>query len=265
MPRKKITDRLNAKWLKEVEFRIRRLPVDAPYKAFFQTITRTKLDYLAVRAPVLNKLIREGFSFYDKSDKEILRIWSQVWNRAFLHDVMSLPLIYYRWKSATLSPTHFRMFKSWMERIENWAHADQLCQLFSILYERYPKLVEPTLRQWNRSKNPWKHRASVVSTIYYASKKRTPPSRQTVLSLVEPLLCDPDHYVQKGVGWQLREAHKLWPREILKFLESHVLELPAITFSYATEKLSQKDKHRLKQKRLQARLKLKPSLWRKHP
>lgn len=241
--------------LKEIENRVQHLPVDTPYKAFFGAVTRTKLPFLAVRAPVLNQLVRDGFSFYEKPDKEILHIWGQVWNQTFLHDVMSLPLIYYRWKSSTLTPAHFRAFKSWMERIENWAHADQLCQLFSILYERYPKLVEPTLRQWNRSKNPWKRRASVVSTIYYVSKKRTPPSRQTVLSLVKPLLRDSDPYVQKGVGWQLREAYKLWPREIFVFLEECVLELPAITFSYATEKLSPKDKRRLKLKRSQARLK----------
>lgn len=239
--------------LKEVESRVHQLPVDASYKAFFQPITRTNLKFLAVRMPDLNRLVRDGFSFYEKPDKEILRIWSQVWNRASLHDVMSLPLIYYRWKSSTLTPAHFRAFKSWMERIENWAHADQLCQLFSILYERYPKLVEPTLRQWNRSKNPWKRRASVVSTIYYASKKRTPPSRQTVLSLVKPLLRDSDPYVQKGVGWQLREAYKLWPSETLKLLESRVLELPAITFSYATEKLPSKEKKTMKLHRKESR------------
>lgn len=243
-------------WFKEIDDRVHRLPVDAPYKTFFQSVTKTQLPFLAIRVPVLNKLVREGFSFYSKTDKEILQIWNAVWNQASLHDTMSLPLIYYRWKLSALTPAHFRVFTSWMEHIENWAHADQLCQLLSILYERYPKLVEPTLQQWNRSKNPWKRRASVVSTIYYASKKRTPPSRQRVLSLIQPLLRDPDHYVQKGVGWQLREAYKLWPREILRFLESHVIELPAITFSYATEKLTKKDKQRLKLQR---------ALWRKIP
>ncbi|MBI4592377.1 DNA alkylation repair protein [Candidatus Uhrbacteria bacterium] len=239
--------------LQEVETRVRKLPVDAPYKAFFQPVTRTKLAFLAVRIPNLHRLVRDGFSFYKKTDREILKDWDQVWNQATLHDVMSLPLIYYRWKSSTLTSADFYVFKRWMERVENWAHADQLCQLLSILYEKNPKLVEPTLRQWNHSKNPWKRRASVVSTIYYASPRRTPPSRKTVLSLIVPLLQDPDLYVQKGVGWQLREAYKLWPREILTFLESHITELPAITFSYATEKFSARDKQRLKKKRVNQR------------
>ncbi len=240
-------------YLKEVETRVRALPIDLAYKAFSESVTKTSLPFLAVRGPDLNHAVRAGFSFYEKSDDEVLRIWDQVWSQATLRDVMSLPLIYYRWKSSELTPKHFSVFKEWMERIENWGHADQLCQLLSILYERHPKLVEPTLRQWNRSMNPWKRRASVVSTIYYASPRRTPPSRKTVLSLIEPLLRDKDPYVQKGVGWQLREAYNLWPREILRFLESHVLELPAITFSYATEKLSKSDKTRLKEKRRASR------------
>ena len=204
-----------ADFLKEVETRVRALPVDPGYKAFSKTIAKTDLPYLAVCLPDLQRLVREGFSFYELSDKEILEVWNRIWRTTNLHDVMTLPLVYYRWKSSTLTAEHFRVFRGWIERIENWAHADQLCQLLSMLYEIHPTLVEPTLRQWNRSRNPWKRRASVVSTIYYASKKRTPPSRKIVLSLIEPLLQDKDLYVQKGVGWQLREAYNLWPSEIL--------------------------------------------------
>ncbi|MFA4845317.1 MAG: DNA alkylation repair protein [Patescibacteria group bacterium] len=120
-------------------------------------------------------------------------------------------------------------------------------------FERYPKLILPTLLQWNRSSNPWKRRASIVSTIYYASKKRKAPAIKTVLSLVEPLICDRDPYVQKAVGWQLREAYKLWPREILLFLNRHALDLSAISFSYATERLSVRDKDALKQRRKEKR------------
>lgn len=194
-----------------------------------------------------------GFSFYDESPDRILNVWDRIWRHATVHEVMSLPLFYYRRHKQDLNPASWKRMKGWIGRVENWEHADMLCALFSIFYERYPGLVEPTLRQWNRSKNPWKRRASIVSTIYYANKKRKAPSIKTVLSLIKPLLHDQDVYVQKGVGWQLREAYNLWPRKTLAFLEVHILELPATTFSYATEKLTQVDKRRLKQKRARHR------------
>lgn len=239
--------------LKEVESHLRRAIIHDPqYKAFRQKTT--SLEVLGLRLPVMQKIEQGGFSFYQNPPETVLRIWSEIWSKARVHEVMYLPLFYYRRHLNQLDLAHWRRMKQWIERVESWEHADALCTLFSVLYGRFPKLVEPTLRQWNRSTNPWKRRASVVSTIYYASKKRTPPSRRTVVALVKPLLRDSNPYVQKGVGWQLREAYKLWPREILKFLESHVLELPAVTFSYATEKLTKKDKQRLKLKR---------ALWRK--
>lgn len=234
--------------LKEVEKSLRQSAIHDPeYKAFRQKTTSLKV--LGLRLPAMHHIEESGFTFYKESSKTILNTWNEIWSKTDVHEAMSLPLFYYRRHLDSLDLAHWRVMKQWIERVENWEHADCLCALFSIFYEHYPKLVEPTLKKWNRSSNPWKRRASVVSTIYYASKKRSPPSRQTVLSLIEPLLRDSDSYVQKGVGWQLREAYKLWPSEILKFLEEHVTELPAITFSYATEKLTKKDKLRLKSAR----------------
>lgn len=234
--------------LKEVENSLHCAVIHDPqYKAFRQKTT--KLTVLGLRLPVMHEIERQGFKWYIDDENVMLDQWTRIWNQSNVHEVLSLPLFYYRRHLERLDKTHWHVMKRWIERVENWEHSDSLCALYSIMFERYPKLVEPTLRQWNRSKNPWKRRASVVSTIYYASPRRTPPPRQTILPLVEPLLRDPDPYVQKGVGWQLREAYKLWPREILNFLEVHALELPAITFSYATEKLSHKDKQRLKKQR----------------
>lgn len=234
--------------LKEVEDSLKKLVADDPvYKAFREKTTR--LQVLGLRLPLMQKREQAGFSFYQKKEKDIFNEWNSVWNRSRIHEVLSLPLFYYRRHKTDLTPIHWNYFKKWIERIENWEHADSLCYLYSFLYEKYPDLVEPTLKQWNRSKNPWKRRASVVSTIYYASKNRKAPSLKIVFSLIEPLIQDKNPYVQKAVGWQLREAYKLWPEKTLLFLKKHLLDLPAITFSYATEKLSKKEKEIFKRKR----------------
>ena len=221
---------------------------DPAYKAFREKTTN--LHVLGLRLPVIQKIEQAGFSFYPKKDEETLKEWDMIWNRSQIHEAMSLPLLYYRRHKQELSPVHWKTMRTWIKRVENWEHADSLCYLYSLLYEKYPDLVEPTFKQWNRSKNPWKRRASVVSTIYYVRKNRKAPPIKIVLSLIEPLIQDKNPYVQKAIGWQMREAYKLWPEEILLFLKKHLLDLPAITFSYATEKLSKKEKKIFKRKRL---------------
>lgn len=224
---------------------------DETYKAFRKNVTN--LNVLGLRVPVIKGVEKLGFSFYHKPEKLILKTWDFIWKQSDIHEVMSLPLFYYRRHKQKLDVTHWKTMKQWINRVENWEHADALCQLYSIMYERHTKLIEPTLRTWNTSNNSWKRRASIVSTIYYASKNRKPPSRKVVLSLIEPLLLDKDPYVQKAVGWQLREAYNLWPTDVLKFIDIHISNLSPISFSYATEKLDKKTKTVLKAKRKRTR------------
>jgi 3-methyladenine DNA glycosylase AlkD len=220
---------------------------DPEYKTFREKTT--KLSVLGLRLPVIHKIEMSGFPFYKDTSKQVLQTWSHIWQTSKIHEAMLVPLLYYRRNIHLLDDEHWRTMKRWIERVENWEHADALCALYSIHLEKVPKLVMPTLKKWNRSQNPWKRRASIVSTIYYASPRRKTPTLKTVLSLIKPLLRDKDAYVQKAVGWQLRECYKLWPRQTFEFFKKHVLSFSAIAFSYATEKLTAQEKKTLKKLR----------------
>lgn len=224
---------------------------DPEYKAFREKCTNMKV--LGLRLPVMRSLIKKGFYFYNKSDKEILSIWNTIWKEATTHEVAAMALYYYTEKKRELTPTHWNTMKSWVNKLDSWEHADTLCYIYSRLYELYPELVEPTLFKWNTSKNPWIQRCSIVSTIYYASKNRKAPKVTTVLKLIEPLISHTDPYVQKAVGWQLREVYNLDPKRGLAFINKHLTTLSAISFSYATEKLTKEQKIPMKLVRKKAR------------
>jgi 3-methyladenine DNA glycosylase AlkD len=225
----------------------RHVVLDPTYKSSRENIT--KLNVLGLRLPVIQVIERKGFSFYQKEPTEILHTWNTIWNEATVHEVMYLPLFYYRRNKHLLDPTHWKTLKKWVQKIENWEHADTLCQLYSYLLEYHPTQVNPTLQKWNTSKNPWVQRASVVSTIYYANKNRKAPPLKFVFDLIEPLIPHKNPYVQKAVGWQLREAYKLNPEKTLIFLNKHMVSLSAISFSYATEYIPKDQRHQMKKQR----------------
>lgn len=201
----------------------------------------------------LRPRLKQGFSFSQLPDVQQWKIWNFILRNSHMHEAQMTALRFAESRVMTNGAKEWRVLRGWVDFVDNWSHSDVLSKIYSFLLERHPKLVKPTLRQWNRSKNPWKRRASVVSTIYYASKKRTPPPIKTVLSLIEPLIDDRDPYVQKAVGWQLREAYKLWPLETLAFLEKYLLRFSATSFSYATEKLPANTKTLLKHRRSEHR------------
>lgn len=141
--------------------------------------------------------------------------------------------------------------------IENWWHSDSLSSIYArILEEELAKKdstqseVLKKLEKWNKSLNLWERRQSVVSLFYYASqrKKKILPV-QIVINLINNLLQDEEYYVQKGVGWALRETYQVYPEEIKIFLLKKARILSAVSWQAATEKLEKDFKKKLKEVR----------------
>lgn len=51
------------------------------------------------------------------------------------------------------------------------------------------------------------------------------------------LLPDKEYYVQKGVGWTLREVYNVYPNETLTWLKQDIKLLSSIAFTIAIEKM----------------------------
>jgi len=220
---------------------------DTDYNAFRKKCTH--YPSWGIRLPDLRAVYEKGFSFSHEPHEVQSKIWNNIWREAPVHEAMHLPLFYFEERKDKLTPKDWMLLKTWISRIDGWEHSDMLSKIYSFLLERFPKLVYPTLKTWNHSPNPWKRRNSIVPLILYASKKRTYLPASHILPLVKSLLKDPDPYIQKAVGWTLRECHTVYPKETLKFLEAHIHTLSATSFSYATERLAATEKQSLKQKR----------------
>jgi 3-methyladenine DNA glycosylase AlkD len=185
----------------------------------------------------LRPRLKQGFSFSHLPEHKQWKIWDFIFQNSNIHEAQMAALRFAESRVNFNGAEQWKILKCWIKKIDNWAHSDVLSKIYSYLLEKETHGILPSFQEWNHSSNPWKRRASVVSTIYYASRRRKAPPFETVITLIKPLLEDKDTYVQKGVGWQLREAYNLWPKETVTFLKLHLFKLPAITFSYATEKL----------------------------
>lgn len=211
-------------------------------------IINTQLKYLGIPVPMQRKLAKIGYSFSGYDHKDLRKIWDEVWQTAKTHETMNQGLIYFE-SVKRLSKEDWEVLKKWAEKIENWEHSDRLAKLIAQLHEDYPKAVYPTLKMWNKAESPWLRRLSVTGLLFFATLRKSQPNLKKILTLVEPLLKDKDPYVQKGVGWTLRESYNIYPKSTLNFIEKNVKNLSATAFSYSTEKISKKDKERLKKMR----------------
>lgn len=143
----------------------------------------------------------------------------------------------------------------WIKRIDNWAHSDCLTHYYAALLEEIPELVYPQLQKWNCSNKPWERRQSVLSLLDYARFRKIKLPFKKIIVLVENILNDENYFVQKGIGWCLRETYIVYPKETYSFLIENHKRITATAFSSAGEKLSADKKEKLKSLRKKSRKK----------
>jgi 3-methyladenine DNA glycosylase AlkD len=236
------------KELQEVERALKKL-ADKTRATHDARYYNTRFICLGLNAKSQQSLFKNGYSFSELDHTTQKKIWNFIFKNAKTHEAMNQALMYFDARRDQLEPADWRVLKSWASRVENWVHSDTLCGIYSRLHEQYPELVYPQLLTWNRAKNPWLRRISIVSLIYYVSPNRKAPSVLRVFPLVTSLIRDKDPYVQKGVGWTLRECYKLRPESTFAFLKHYIKDLAPTSFSYATEKVTKKEKETLKKLR----------------
>jgi len=206
---------------------------------------------LSIRVPVIRKIKSKEKLFTDYPDREKILIWSHIWENSKYFESMSLAL--YNYQHKTLSKIEINHIFKWVERCVCWEHSDDLSKIFALALEEQPKLVYPVLLKWNKSKNLWKRRQSLVSLIEYHGKRKKVLPFNKLSPLIINLLNDKEYYVQKGLGWTLREVHSVYPEKGLSFIKKYLFDISPVAYSAATEKLNKRTKTEFKNLRKLAR------------
>lgn len=211
---------------------------------------QSKLRFLGLRMPDLHAALKKGFSFSHLESRDVAKIWEQIWTHSDCFEVMTAALLwFYHPKQRRELRAYWPILKKMSVKIDNWAHADGLSGIYAIILEEDPKTILPVLHHWNQSKKPWDRRLSIVSLFYYSSQRQKYLPVKQILSLVKTQLQFDHYYVQKGVGWTLRESHNVYPKETFAFITEHIHMLSAHAFSTSIEKMSTPQRQLLKEKR----------------
>jgi len=97
----------------------------------------------------------------------------------------------------------------------------------------------------------------LVGMLLYSKKRKTLLPAAKLLDMVGPLIADKDYFVQKGLGWALREIGNIYPEETMAFLNKHCTILHSVAFTTAVEKIDAQIKEMLKARRKEQRHKRK--------
>jgi len=242
------------KYTKEVENTLNRLSLknDKQKAEKLKKYIGTNLNVLGLVTKIQIDAHKKGFSFYSEQKEETFLILNDIYQESNVFEVKNIAYIFLDKNHKHIShQTQLNILPKWVKHVDNWAHSDGLSKYLSKLVENdntNEKMLS-IIKKWNKSKNLWERRQSLISLFYYARTKNKHVSFELTQELVSPLLNDKEYYVQKAVGWTLRESYNVYPKLTYTFIEQNIKNISPTAFTTCLEKMTKKQKDTLKEKR----------------
>lgn len=177
--------------------------------------------YLGVSNPVLNRLTAEWRKALDIKDQ--IDLADQLW-RSNIYEARLAAAKLLTQNRIKDDSAVWSLLLSWSPDFDSWAIADHVCMAGHKRITSNPaRLAE--IEPWTISPHMWRRRAALVITLPFA-KPKTPSgtevnARETVLGWAASYVDDPEWFIQKAIGWWLRDLSKKQPELVRDFLKTY--------------------------------------------
>lgn len=116
------------------------------------------------------------------------------------------------------------LLQSWVPDFDSWAIADHAASAISKRLVADPARLD-TVEDWTTSEHMWTRRAALVSTLPWAKFANPKPeqlaARERILGWAAGYVPDRDWFIQKAIGWWLRDLSKHDAERSKAFLAEH--------------------------------------------
>jgi 3-methyladenine DNA glycosylase AlkD len=85
---------------------------------------------------------------------------------------------------------------------------------------KYPEEVEPLITSWRNSNNLWLQRTCLIFQL----KHKEAIDFKLLTVLIDQFKGDKEFFIQKAIGWSLRQHSRTNPKEVKSYLENSGLE-----------------------------------------
>tara|TARA_Y100000310_G_scaffold3354_2_gene4294 strand:+ start:2420 stop:3142 length:723 start_codon:yes stop_codon:yes gene_type:complete len=200
-------------------------------KQFAEDIKRyikSPYEFYGIRVPEIRTLAKRLHEEHEL--REFYSIFNKLWKSGY-HEEMSLALYTLQLYEKEFDLKTWKFLKSKLKDIKTWDQIDAVSSfIIGKILLKHPAL-EKELIKLSKSRNFWMRRIAIVSTLPLIKKGDI----KLTMYLADKYVYDDEPYIQKATGWMLREAAKQKTEIVKKFVLKHI-HMPAICFSYATER-----------------------------
>jgi 3-methyladenine DNA glycosylase AlkD len=179
---------------------------------------KNRFTYFGIKKPKRAVIQKQWFSiipkdFTQENKRElVLELWQKE-QREFHYVAMDFMA---KWKDKELVSEDSEFIEFLLTNHSWWDSVDALASNYLGRYLRlFPIQRETVIKSWRKSENRWLRRSCLIFQLRYKS--------QTNFELLKSLILEFKHekefFIQKAIGWSLREYAKTNPVSVRNFVE----------------------------------------------
>lgn len=102
--------------------------------------------------------------------------------------------------------------KPWWDTVDVIAY-----KLVGTITLKYPEIIDSHMEQWSTSEHLWLRRTSILYQLQYKDKMNT----QLLTKYIKRAMGTKEFFLNKAIGWTLREYSKTDPEFVMDFVDNH--------------------------------------------
>ena len=180
---------------------------------------RHQFEFLGIASPVRKKITREALAEQPLTVEDIPLLMRELWQMPFREYQYSAADILRKF-SKKLPKDYLDEFQ-WLITTKSWWDSVDAIAPSSLGFylKKYPELIPVTVEQWLKSENIW----LIRSVILFQLKYKTETDIDLLFSVIRQVSHTGEFFIDKAVGWALRELSKRYPEEVSIFVAGNKL------------------------------------------
>lgn len=198
-----------------------------------------KQQFLGVQTPERKKVQQEFKKVYPKpkitlmSNKQILAIVSELWNRKE-REYRYVGLFLLEYSKATLLIENLQFLKELIISGDWWDITDSIAPKYiGDLLRSKNNIMTAHMKKWVLHENLWIRRSAILCQL----KFKTETDTNLLDYVIKQTMHEKEFFIQKAIGWILREYAKTDAKYVRNFIDQHRSSLAKLSIREASKYL----------------------------
>ncbi|GIN42002.1 DNA alkylation repair protein [Heyndrickxia sp. FSL W8-0496] len=181
-----------------------------------QKYMKNNFKFFGLRAPLVKEVFKNFISYYSIQQNELKDLITYLWVKEEREYQMIAILFlnhYKKWlREEDLTLIQYCItHKSWWDSVDSIA-----TNILGHYMKTYPQHIHPTTEKWLESNDIWLQRSILLFQLKYKTNTNLSILFNSILFLKD----SKEFFIQKAIGWALREYSKVDSEKVIQFVES---------------------------------------------